>query len=979
MDIILKVLWNSLFLFVILGNVAASSPYAGKVWVMSSCASVKNHTITNASCSFDSDLCSYQNLNPGAIWELKQDKIGGFFGFGGTGEHTNNKGYYARPKVTSSRSITGTSFELALPELPMGAVCVEFWFDKRGNSASGLQVVVEYSTGHRDTAWRGYTNDKKWKKVALMLKMDISFKVIFKMEKEDSSHVTGLDDVSVYTVTSANRPNGTHLYWEQPTAATYLDETTTATISREFLGNDSAINCTFESSSCTWHIGSHSDFDWHIGDTNEVRGLSAPKTDHTNGDGKYAYIRGIEARNSSWKAVLASDVIDSDVHLQFSFWYIMNGLGVGSLSLHQNFSNGNSNIVWSRKGRQGPDWLQAVVELSPGSYTLLFEATTKYHYLSDLAIDDTVLTNVTLTTTTTVPTTTQPPAVLLPLSCDFEVNVCGFAPPARDPEYVLWERTQSPLTVRDRVFVTGDNTTGSGSFLSLRPNGEEAHRGDVASIVSPPIEAQTSACLRMAYIMPSTLSGTITMYRRRTRDGALHLLEHLSGYYGPQWRSQQVDLQSNETFQIEIKGSYVGEPGAIVGVDDLSLESGPCPVTTTPPPTTTTTLPLPQFEVSAVCGDHDFHEIPGLSCSFDSTACSYSSVGDELEWILLNDSYHRIPGGKTGQYIVLDTTQLTTPHGSVAQLVSPISNGSDICLTFWYLNPSPSSNLEVLMEFISGASASIWSTDGEAHADWQSVTISVKTETAYKLVFRSKKTDTFGPVGIDEIRVYKTTIEENLSSKSTQSVTPTISVTGLLSTQSKTSQHLSSALSSIAYATHSTNKISGRTLSSMSTSPIPSVTTSGLHVTSPVLVTSSSKSSIMPIITKISSSGSTVLPSVSVTIDNLLNSKTTRETSNNSDKSTDTDSNTQTKALYIGLSVAVFGMCGIVLAVYLLKKKIKISNLKQAEVQMRDIDSIEKKDNMENKTKNSDEVEQRPGSQQSATSVSVIGFRKLDV
>lgn len=135
----------------------------------------------------------------------------------------------------------------------------------------------------------------------------------------------------------------------------------------------------------------------------------------------------------------------------------------------------------------------------------------------------------------------------------------------------------------------------------------------------------------------------------------------------------------------------------------------------------------------------------------------------------------------------------------------------------------------------------------------------------------------------------------------------------------------------------------------------------------------------MPIITKISSSGSTVLPSVSVTIDNLLNSKTTRETSNNSDKSTDTDSNTQTKALYIGLSVAVFGLCGIVLAVYLLKKKIKISNLKQAEVQMRDIDSIEKKDNMENKTKNSDEVEQRPGSQQSATSVSVIGFRKLDV
>ncbi|OWF47916.1 MAM and LDL-receptor class A domain-containing protein 1-like [Mizuhopecten yessoensis] len=1023
------VLWAALFLIALIGLVAADSPFAGRVSKISSCASVKLlDQIRNASCSFDKDLCSYQNLNHDARWVVKNDKVGGFFGIGGTGQHTNNNGYFVQPDVSNSRAAGGTSFELALPEMPVGTVCIDFWYDKRAKSTSNLQVIVECPNGRRNLAWNGHTSSNSWKQAGLLLHMETQYKVIFKMEKEDSSHVTGLDDVNVYNVNSTTIPQRSQgIHCEQTTPAVYLDEMTTPSIPQELNGNDTAIDCTFENNSCSWHLGKDSNFDWHLGDSEEAQGLSAPRSDHTTGGGSYAYIRGSEVRSSTWKAVLQSNTIDSDVHLQFSFWFIMSGAGVGSLTLYQNVSGDDRRKVWSRVGRQGPDWTQAVIDLPPGMYTLQFEATTKYHYMSDLAIDDTVLTNITVTTTTAAPTTTKLTPVPLPISCDFEVNTCGFLPPVTDPGYVQWERTLSPLTVLSRVYVTGDNTTGSGTFLSLQAMSAEAHRGDVASIVSPALEPQTGACLRLAYIMPSTLSGTITVFKRQVRTGELHLLEHLSGYYGPHWRSLQVDLWSDTPFQIEIKGSYAGEPGAVIGVDDMSLENNPCPTTTTST-TTTTALPLPPFEVGHMCDAHDEQDIADMSCSFDSSVCSYSSVGDKLQWIQLNNSYHVIPGGKTGPYIVLDTAKISTPHGSIAQLKSPVFNGSDVCLTFWYINPSLSSNLGVWLEFTSGVKTMIWSTDGHEHSDWQAVSLSVKTETAYKLVFQSKKTDTFGPVGIDEISVFESSSVIALPSSTTTQTTSTIRASEPSTIQPRTTspsatvRPMSDLVTSSSttlptpssiYLPNTTVNISEGILTSKSvstpqvskhtilqtsftnTSPVSSSTK---QVTSPstVSVTSLFKSTSTPS-TTVSTSASTLtltstlaktvtsqapniatspktktlVPSVSetVTSDNSGNSKTTEASSNGSsnEKSTDSSISMETKALAIGFSVSVFGICSVVLAVYLLKKNRKVTNQKDKNVPMHDINNKNIKSQAGNTTS------------QVSSVVNVVGYKKLDV
>ncbi|XP_060062777.1 MAM and LDL-receptor class A domain-containing protein 1-like [Ylistrum balloti] len=971
MESTVTILWIALFVITLPETVTTESPYAGTVSVVNSCASIKLDKIRNASCSFDKDMCTYQNLNPDARWVLKNEKVGGWLGFGKTGEHTNNGGYFIQPNTGSSRALRGASFELALPEILAGAFCLDFWYDERGSSVSSLQVIVECPAGRRNIAWQGHTGSHSWKHVALLLHMETQYKVIFKMEKEDSSRVTGLDDVNVYSVaTNETRSKSQHLYCEQTTAVMFLDEMTTATIPNEFYGNDSDINCTFENGSCTWHVGKDSDFNWHIGNSNGTQELSAPRSDHTTGNGRYAYIRGSEARRSTWKAVLESNTIESEVPLQFSFWFIMNGIGVGSLSVFQISSGNVRQKVWSRTGRQGPDWTQAVMELTSGSYTLVFEASTKYHYLSDLAIDDTILTNITLTTTTAAPTTTQLSPVSLPISCDFEADMCGFYPPSSDPGYVMWERTPSPLTVLSRVYVIGDNTTGSGSFLSLRANGAEAHRGDVASIVSPALEAQTGACLRLAYIMPSTLSGTITVYKRNVQTGELRLLEHLSGYYGQDWQSLQVDVQSDTTFQIEIKGSYAGEPGAVIGVDDMALENAPCPKTTPSPPPTTTTLPPPPFEVSHVCGDHDEQDISNMSCSFDSTVCSYSSIGDKLQWIQHNDSYHIIPGGKTGPYIVINTADVSTPHGSTAQLKSPIFNGPDICLTFWYINPSSSSNLEVSIEFISGAKSLIWSTDGHEHSEWQSVSLSVKTKATYRLVFQSKKSNTFGPVGLDEIYVYETSmVSVPPPSKSTKT-THTVSASTLSSTQLRTAP-ASSTLPPISDSVTFSSLSPIITSTSLPNSSIQSsgrTSTSNLASTKTISVFSKTVSSQMPsVVTSSVTKSETAELTVTdtVTPDNTLTTKITFNESNN-EKSTENNSSTNTKALAIGLSVGVFGLCGIVLAGYLLKRNKKIENQKDPSVPMKDV-------------KQTNAIQNGIETNKTTTGVNVICYKKLDV
>ena len=103
--------------------------------------------------------------------------------------------------------------------------------------------------------------------------------------------------------------------------------------------------------------------------------------------GKYIYVTGHDAKQKNDVAVVKSPTFSLDKPSNLTFWYNMNGVGIGQLSLFKR-AGGQTTELWKREGRQWSDWMQGVVLLQPGKMSLEFSATTRLHYGSDVALDD---------------------------------------------------------------------------------------------------------------------------------------------------------------------------------------------------------------------------------------------------------------------------------------------------------------------------------------------------------------------------------------------------------------------------------------------------------------------------------------------------------------------------------------------------------------------------------------------------------------
>ena len=159
-----------------------------------------------------------------------------------------------------------------------------------------------------------------------------------------------------------------------------------------------------------WSNLTGDNLDWYV-DNNGTNGgvmtvLTGPIGDHTsnNTGGNYMYV---EAGNSgatpSKVATLQSNCynISSLTTPYLTFWYHMRGSQMGSLALDLAL-NGNTTIVsnaWTQSGDQGLKWKQGWLNLTAyagqADLRLRFRATTGSGALSDIAIDDIVVRNLT--------------------------------------------------------------------------------------------------------------------------------------------------------------------------------------------------------------------------------------------------------------------------------------------------------------------------------------------------------------------------------------------------------------------------------------------------------------------------------------------------------------------------------------------------------------------------------------------------------
>ncbi|XP_022335158.2 uncharacterized protein LOC111131765 [Crassostrea virginica] len=344
-------------------------------------------------------------------------------------------------------------------------------------------------------------------------------------------------------------------------------------------------SCTFDKGWCQWRpLNNSLGFTWQMGSGPTVDRLSGPDGDHTTTHGKYIYIKGRDAHGNSRNA---SAVVESDVAvtsgMQISFWYYMNGIGIGSLTLAMSEGSGSVTTLWEKQGRQGPSWIQATVDLPPGNYVISFKATIRLFYGSDLAIDDVEIGPV--PTTTTPPPTTLPPSSELPFFCNFDssAGLCGLQLIPSLGNTVGWIMTSKSFSHDGYTYIHGDASGGKGKYLLLS-NWNQGENGDAAQIVSPFFRNNGAACLSLKLYLARISSGTLSVYQKLLSEKDLELL-HEEAYKNDvvsgHWSSLLVTLKNSTFFQVVLEGSYTGYLGSVIGVDDIKIEHGPCVHTTT--------------------------------------------------------------------------------------------------------------------------------------------------------------------------------------------------------------------------------------------------------------------------------------------------------------------------------------------------------------------------------------------------------------
>ncbi len=155
-----------------------------------------------------------------------------------------------------------------------------------------------------------------------------------------------------------------------------------------------------------WSNLTGDDLDWNVDNNGTNAGvmtvITGPIGDHTsnNTGGNYMYVEaGTTGASPAKVATLQSNCynIAALTAPYVTFWYHMRGSQMGSLVLDINNNGSIVSNVWSASGDQGLEWKQGWLNLAPyagqTNIRFRFRATTGSGALSDMAIDDVVVGN----------------------------------------------------------------------------------------------------------------------------------------------------------------------------------------------------------------------------------------------------------------------------------------------------------------------------------------------------------------------------------------------------------------------------------------------------------------------------------------------------------------------------------------------------------------------------------------------------------
>ncbi|XP_060917468.1 MAM domain-containing protein 2-like isoform X1 [Labrus mixtus] len=320
--------------------------------------------------------------------------------------------------------------------------------------------------------------------------------------------------------------------------------------------------------------------------------------------------------------------------------------------------------------------------------------------------------------------TVQAQSQLLPGSCNFESNTCGYT---SDADFTSW------ILHKDGRFVAVDAAP-----ADVQDDETAAETGPqketIGVLLSPALEQGEWSCLRLVYQIIG--SGSLTVLQRtegKSFDRPLWSSQESSD----SWVISSMDLQNNtEPHTVVIEGKPAGSPGSSVAIFEIHISPGYC-----------------------------------LDCDFEeSHLCGYNNLWNaNVNWyvgggggqLLHNDMPNdHTYNNKTGHLMYVDSVYAKT-FKEVAKLISPMTMvPMSGCLSFQYQRSEERGNLfSVFTRDKLGQYQELWRAGTENQSDWSGtlgewtpVQVDLKAPYSVQVVFEvAFNSPRGGRVAVDDI------------------------------------------------------------------------------------------------------------------------------------------------------------------------------------------------------------------------------------
>ncbi|XP_036360425.1 MAM and LDL-receptor class A domain-containing protein 1-like isoform X2 [Octopus sinensis] len=436
-------------------------------------------------------------------------------------------------------------------------------------------------------------------------------------------------------------------------------------------------DCDFDHGRCTWTNMAHNRYNWLVGSGSTATSNTGPVNDHTfqNSKGFYLFIDATYLKQED-KSRYISQMFPA-LHTErrcFTFWYSMNGNGIGILKILTKFETGSNVTIWELSRDQGNKWLygQAPIQ-SHTEYQIIIEATRGRTFEGDLAIDDIIFkdsdcsvlphTAAPKDTNVVIPTGIPPKntETTKPFNCSFDDGICGWT---QDPQDDFdW----SEMAGKTQTWGTGPSSDHGGKGHYLYIEASNKRKGQKARLVSPLVKSVGMVCVSVYYYMYGSDIKDLKIYVMSGSNSPQQIFAK-SGSSGRRWNQAQVQFQTLSPFNIILEATRGRGNRGDIAIDDVAVNEGFC-------------------TRQAAIGSGKYY-------NFESRNRMAQMKDDDFDWKLGSgwEARHSSRPSKDhtfktsrGHYMYIrGNSRLKPDDKAVMSTPAFYSQNSAVCVTFWY-------------------------------------------------------------------------------------------------------------------------------------------------------------------------------------------------------------------------------------------------------------------------------------------------------